>query len=211
VTLAELLSAVQALSRADKLRVFQFLGNEITREKGVDPLSAQATPSQGQDTTARRSISYLKGDATRPQAPGNKILAHVCNDLGLWGKGFVLAVSRRWEKPKEEFQRWYQGRASNDFGLGAVQVVQVEPDLWVANMIAQRGTRTRGTRIQYDNLKRCLARVREKARELSASVHMPRIGAGLAGGDWTEIEPIIQAELCAAGVAVFVYDFEEKK
>jgi O-acetyl-ADP-ribose deacetylase (regulator of RNase III) len=208
MTLAELLTAVQALSRADKLRVLHFLGNEIMREEGLALPPLPAIPSQGQDTAARRSITYLKGDATRPQATGNKILAHVCNDLGLWGKGFVLAVSRRWEKPKEEFQRWYRGRDSNDFGLGAVQVVQVEPDLWVANMVAQRGTRTKGTRIQYDNLKRCLARVRDKAHELSASVHMPRIGAGLAGGDWNEIEAIIQAELCAAGVAVFVYDFE---
>jgi O-acetyl-ADP-ribose deacetylase (regulator of RNase III) len=41
-------------------------------------------------------ISYVKGDATSPQARGIKIIGHVCNDLGGWGKGFVLAVSRRW-------------------------------------------------------------------------------------------------------------------
>ncbi|MEV6001124.1 Appr-1-p processing protein, partial [Streptomyces griseomycini] len=27
---------------------------------------------------------------------GVKVIAHVCNDIGGWGKGFVLAVSRRW-------------------------------------------------------------------------------------------------------------------
>ena len=32
------------------------------------------------------TINYIKGDATQPQAKGNKIIAHVCNDLGGWGK-----------------------------------------------------------------------------------------------------------------------------
>ena len=50
--------------------------------------------------------------------------------------------------------------------------------------------------------------VRDKALELSASVHMPRIGCGLTGGEWPEIEKIIDETLCAAGVEVFVYDFE---
>lgn len=27
-------------------------------------------------------ITYIKGDATSPQAKGVKIIAHVCNDLG---------------------------------------------------------------------------------------------------------------------------------
>ncbi len=40
------------------------------------------------------TIQYLKGDATSPQAKGTKIIAHICNDIGGWGKGFVLAVSK---------------------------------------------------------------------------------------------------------------------
>ncbi len=41
------------------------------------------------------AIRYIKGDATQPQAGGNKVIAHVCNDLGGWGKGFVMAISKR--------------------------------------------------------------------------------------------------------------------
>ena len=40
------------------------------------------------------SIQYLTGDATAPQSQGNKIICHVCNDIGGWGKGFVLACDR---------------------------------------------------------------------------------------------------------------------
>ena len=45
------------------------------------------------------------------------------------------------------------------------------------------------------------------AKELGASVHMPRIGTGLAGGKWELIEPLILEKLIAAGVKVYVYDF----
>jgi len=40
-------------------------------------------------------IQYLKGDATDPKVHGTAIVAHICNDKGGWGKGFVLAVSKR--------------------------------------------------------------------------------------------------------------------
>lgn len=42
-------------------------------------------------------INYLKGDATNPASAGNKIIVHVCNDIGGWGKGFVMAISKRWK------------------------------------------------------------------------------------------------------------------
>jgi hypothetical protein len=30
----------------------------------------------------------------------------------------------------------------------------------------------------------------------------------LAGGNWSEIEPLIEEELCQLGIAVTVYDFK---
>jgi O-acetyl-ADP-ribose deacetylase (regulator of RNase III) len=48
-----------------------------------------------------------------------------------------------------------------------------------------------------------------KAAELDASVHMPRIGCGLAGGDWSRVEPLILRRLVERGVAVTVYDHGE--
>ena len=40
----------------------------------------------------------------------------------------------------------------------------------------------------------------------SLSVHMPRIGCGLAGGTWERIEPLIVKVLCERGIPVTVYD-----
>jgi hypothetical protein len=37
---------------------------------------------------------------------------------------------------------------------------------------------------------------------------MPRIGCGLAGGRWEQIEPLIHRNLTARGIAVTVYDHD---
>ncbi|MGW5788214.1 macro domain-containing protein [Streptomyces sp. NPDC003757] len=153
-------------------------------------------------------IRYVRGDATAPSVKGVKVIAHVCNDLGGWGKGFVLAVPRRWPEPEAAYRAWHRDRASNDFGLGAVQFVQVERYLWVANMIGQRGTRTgsKGVPVRYEAIDTALGRVADRAAELDASVHMPRIGCGLAGGKWSRVEPLITERLAGRGVPVTVYD-----
>jgi O-acetyl-ADP-ribose deacetylase (regulator of RNase III) len=154
-------------------------------------------------------ITYLKGDATCPQAAGNKIICHVCNDRGGWGKGFVMALSKRWPGPEEDYRAWHRDRADNDFVLGSVRFVQVEPTVWVANMIGQHGMTagSQGPPIRYGAVEECLKKVADKAKELEASVHMPRIGCGLAGGTWQEIEPIIVRTLADKDVSAMVYDF----
>ncbi|MFF9208676.1 MULTISPECIES: macro domain-containing protein [unclassified Streptomyces] len=155
-------------------------------------------------------ITYVRGDATVPFGKGVKLIAHVCNDLGGWGKGFVLALSRRWPEPEKAYRAWHRDRAANDFALGAAQFVQVEPYIWVANMIGQRGIRTgsNGVPVRYEAIDAALARLADKALELGASVHMPRIGCGLAGGRWSRIEPLITERLVRRGVPVTVYDHD---
>ena len=155
-------------------------------------------------------LRFLKGDATNPHASGPKVIAHICNDRGGWGKGFVLALSRRWPEPEQAYRAWYRERACNDFGLGATQLVQVRRDIWVANMVAQHGVKPSrgGPPIRYDALERCLHGVAEHAARLGASVHMPRIGCGLAGGRWERVEPLIVAALCARDIPTTVYDFD---
>lgn len=153
-------------------------------------------------------IEYIRGDATTPLGKGPKVIAHVCNNRGGWGKGFVLALSRRWPEPEKAYRRWHRERATNDFSLGAMQLVQVDRLLWVANMIGQHGTRTgsKGVPVRYEAIDTALASLALRTLELDASVHMPRIGCGLAGGQWQKVEPLIRTRLTNRGIAVTVYD-----
>ncbi|MFF2184950.1 macro domain-containing protein [Streptomyces sp. NPDC058155] len=153
-------------------------------------------------------IEYVRGDATTPLGKGPKVIAHVCNDLGGWGKGFVVALSRRWPEPEEAYRRWHRERAGNDFGLGALQMVPVGQSLWIANMVGQHGMRTgsKGPPVRYGAIDAALEKVAERAGELGASVHMPRIGCGLAGGRWELVEPLVRTRLADRGIRVTVYD-----
>lgn len=143
-------------------------------------------------------IRYLEGDATRPEGDGPKVIVHVCNDLGLWGSGFVVAISKRWPEP----EAYYRKLAS--YGLGRVQFVTIYNDLTVANMIAQHGRPTpdHPVAIDYTALETCLRTV--ELWNSGPSIHMPRIGCGIAGGKWSEVEKIIERSLPDS--SVFVYD-----
>jgi O-acetyl-ADP-ribose deacetylase (regulator of RNase III) len=151
-------------------------------------------------------ITYLTGDATDPSGNEPRIICHICNDVGGWGRGFVLAISRRWPEPEAEFRAWH--RSGVGFELGQARLVQVEASLWVANVIGQHCIRPtkEGPRIRYDAVDRGLEAVSMSAIALGASLHMPRIGCGLAGGTWGRIEPLIAHRLVAKGIPATVYD-----
>ena len=89
-------------------------------------------------------INYLEGDATQPIGDGPKIICHICNDIGGWGKGFVVAISKRWKEPEAEYRRWHKEDGDQPFELGEVQFVKAEDSLWVGNLIGQHGIRRKG-------------------------------------------------------------------
>jgi O-acetyl-ADP-ribose deacetylase (regulator of RNase III) len=154
-------------------------------------------------------IEYINGDATLPQIDGKKIIAHVCNDVGGWDRGFVVSLSKRWSQPEKNYREWAAKRVGG-VKLGRVQFVDVGDDVFVANMVAQHGVKNENgiPPIRYDALKTCLMEVKNFTvfnLNNEATVHMPRIGCGLAGGKWNEIEPIINEMLWCT--SVYVYDY----
>lgn len=146
-------------------------------------------------------IKYIKGDATSPVGDGKKVIAHICNDIGAWGAGFVLALSKKWCRP----ERIYRTFTEVGLILGDIQFAQVENDIMVINMIAQHETRLTNVQpIRYDALEECLKKVNQYCIDNNATLHAPKFGAGLAGGDWNKIEGIINSTM---SVPVIIYDF----
>lgn len=160
-------------------------------------------------------ITYKTGDATSPRP--NMIIVHVCNDVGGWGSGFVLALNEKFGtgvgSPRQQYWNWEADRENNDFALGAVQFVKVARNLKVANIIGQHLTgrdEDGNPCVRYEAIEAGLDKVGQEAAVWGASVHMPRIGCGLAGGTWDLIEPIIETTLCDNGIEVFVYDLPDQ-
>jgi len=163
-------------------------------------------------------INYIIGDATEPIVEaGKRVIAHVVNDEGAWGKGFVEAVSGKWPEPEAYYRK--QARfAKKHFKLGEVQWVFVDINLAVCNLIAQHGLYSSNNPVplRYDALEQCLTKMAEGARAVTSaadsaivegeklSIHLPRIGCGLARGDWLRVEGLIEDALW--DMDVYVYD-----
>jgi O-acetyl-ADP-ribose deacetylase (regulator of RNase III) len=152
------------------------------------------------------NIKYVIGDATYPVGEGEKYIIHVCNDIGAFGKGFVLAISKRWKEPEKLY------REQKNYILGKIQMTRVEKDICVVNMIAQHDVKptfvpfgkgfTTVPPIRYDALRECLKTVNDIAVKTGATIHAPKFGAGLAGGKWSEIEKIIK-EVVTVDVTIY--------
>lgn len=164
-------------------------------------------------------IFYMIGDATRPAprvaSASLNIIAHVCNDVGAWGAGFVVALSARDTRPENTYRAWHTNRAKpgswhrDKFELGQIELVPFCDGAYVCNMIAQKGTFATGNplRLSYTALASCLNKLGLIARRFVGSkVHLPRIGCGLAGGTWDRVEPLVQQFLSSRDIPVNVYD-----
>ena len=165
-------------------------------------------PALDEEQRSPARIQEVLGSATEPRGDGQRIVVHVVNDkTSNWGGGgFASAVRTAWPEVQRDFRDWVE-RHRASYRLGAVRVSRVDDTLSVASVVAQHGYGPSATpRLRYAALRQGLAQVAAIARERGASVHMPRIGTGQAGGRWSIVRDIILESLIERGVPVTVYD-----
>lgn len=161
-------------------------------------------------------VTYIVGNAFDPIdcGFGTRIIAHVCNDAGVWGVGFTGVLARRWRGIERDYRKW--SASGDSFQLGAIRLAPVTYKVCVAHMVAQQGSLTLDGRefpIRYDALAKCLQSLGRAIRyspytsaEPVASIHMPRIGGNLAEGNWLSVVSLIIEHLLSRNISVFVYD-----
>lgn len=164
------------------------------------------------------TLELVKGDATLPKFTTTdtlnetRIIIHICNDINRWGKGFVVPLGDRYPSAKSIYHS--SASQSGYQELGSISKSNINPSLTVINMVAQRGiSKDRDTGeppIRYYALRQCLQKIRElvalEFTTRTVSFHMPRIGCGLAGGDWNIVSKIITEELVVHGFQCVVYN-----
>lgn len=156
------------------------------------------------------NIKYVTGDATDPIVnTGHRVIAHICNNVGAWGMGFVLSILDKWPEVRNIYIKEMK---NNRYVLGSSIVVNITDGLDIYNMIAQDGliSKTNPVPLSYDALYNCLLGMYNKYKNIpNVSVHMPKIGTGLAGGDWNFICPIINDTVAKNNtIDVYVYNLK---
>ena len=125
------------------------------------------------------------------------------------------------EKKWEKFQGCvdYPYGMTGKFELGQVQWVKAEKDVWVYNLIGQHRTGLREIAgvtvppVDYRSIREGFAHIKQyyfesiKQAGKNFSLHMPRMGCGLAGGKWTEIEKLLKEVFNDIDITITVYDY----
>ena len=155
-------------------------------------------------------IKYIKGDATEPIIIGDKysVICHCCNALGAWGKGFVVPLGQKYPIAREKYLKFIK-MTKEENRLGSVSFAKVTDNIIVANIIGQYNIYPKEGKIplDYEALEKGFRSVIEmfQTNNIPFTVHMPKIGCGLAGGDWNRVEEIIKNTFISSNIEVYVY------
>lgn len=145
-------------------------------------------------------IKYVTGDLFNSKA---NIIAHGVNCSG----GFGAGVAGQIAKLHPEARSAYLTKFINEgWTLGDVQLVYQE-DVIIANCATQQAYLPR-TLVHVDNdaVRTVMQKVKEFAMPKGLKIAIPKIGTGLAGGDWPTIEKILNEVFQDYDVSVYVLE-----
>lgn len=182
-----------------------YIGLSPLRNSNIPRIGVVIVPNNDTIDLQTQKIQIEFGDATKPRGKGAKIIAQVVNSSGGLGFGFGKSLSKNYPILKSELDNWKQNK--KEFVLGNSNLVEVGNNLWVFQMLAQKGLFPSGDEIplKYNSLRKCLQELCVVAKEFSASIHMPLIGAGQAKGNWEIISGMIHDELVVNDIFVYIY------
>lgn len=150
-------------------------------------------------------MKNLKGDLLKLATEGRfDVIVHGANCQCVMGAGIARAI-------RETFPEAYEADLETPKGvrakLGTISCVRVQRDgrsLWVVNAYTQFHYRGSGVRVDYDAVRSSMRLVKQQFT--GTRIGYPKIGAGLARGDWTRLARIIDEELEGEDHTVVEYE-----
>lgn len=151
---------------------------------------------------------YIKGDITETEL---KYIAHGVNCQNAMGSGVAKALFTKWPEVKREYHSFNEGWLPTDL-VGKVDWIHSDDatlDKVILNCYTQLNYGYDGARyVNYAAIMMCFEEI---AKELEGSIiAIPKIGCGLAGGNWTFMEQLIN-DTVADKIEIWVYDNSDIK
>lgn len=160
-------------------------------------------------------VTEVIGDVFKAQ---EDVLIHGCNCFHTWGAGVAKKMRQLYPKAYEQDLKTVKGDKDK---LGSITHTRVphyfypERRLYVVNLYSQYNygnvmwgdPRQSYHQADYDAIKSGMEMVRYVFG--GHNIAMPRIGAGLAGGDWNVIRKIIQNVFKSTAMKIVIYRLEE--
>jgi O-acetyl-ADP-ribose deacetylase (regulator of RNase III) len=175
------------------------------------------------ETNEQTTYQEIEGDLIQLAKEGRfDVITHGCNCLSNMGAGIAPQMAKAFGVDKFWMESW--GPSISKLGcidyetcvIGKNDIWSIEdadnklnePELIVVNSYTQfryGKNHTDGVSkpLDYEALTLCMRKINQ---EFSGKhIGLPKIGAGLAGGDWNRIKKIIQTELKDMKVSVVIY------
>ena len=152
-----------------------------------------------QTTSKGYIMRTIKGDLVKLAAKGDfNVIVHGCNCFNTMGGGIAAQIAKRFPEAARVDQLTALG-ARDKLGSASIAMVRgdYEDALMIVNAYTQYGYGRTGPNVDYDAIERVFSTVIYNIACMSDNIRIgiPMIGAGLAGGDWSRINKIIELEL----------------
>lgn len=143
---------------------------------------------------------YVVGDICDTEL---RYIAHGVNCQNAMGSGVAKSLFSKWRKVKDQYHTFNNTHGKgNKKLLGAVNSVHVETDKWVINMFTQFDYGYDGKKlVNYAAIVNCFSLL----MDLEGPIAIPKIGCGLAGGDWKFVEQLIN-DTVGDDLEIWVYE-----
>lgn len=139
-------------------------------------------------------MKQMTGDLLALAEQGHfDVIIHGCNCQCTMGAGIALAIKRRFPEAYEADLATQKGDRNKLGTISWATVRVASSNLVVVNAYTQFHWRGRGVLADYAAIRSAMREVRN--RFSGKRIGYPRLGAGLAKGDWSAIAQLIDAEL----------------
>ena len=145
-------------------------------------------------------IKYHTGDLF---ATDIKTIVHGCNAQGVMGSGVAKSIKENFPKAYEQYMKEY--KLHSHLPLGSITAVLCNGKIIVNAVTQEYYGRDDIKYVSYDAVDDVMRKLNTFNDVYGITeIAMPKIGAGLGGGDWSVIEAIIESRLSQVQPSVYV-------
>lgn len=147
------------------------------------------------------TIYYKQGDVI--QAFENNeidVLAHCCNCFCVMGKGIAKQIKKKY--PEAAYADLNTVAGDRD-KLGTISFVNITESKAIVNLYGQFTYWNKKDMLYLNKLRDALLECKSKFP--TSKIGIPKIGSGLANGDWNEIESMITEVFKNFNPGLFIY------
>lgn len=170
------------------------------------------------------SYNEIEGDLIQMTKNGDfDVITHGCNCFSNMGAGIAVAMKNNFRVSYYPLENSETAGDINKLGQIDYQQFNISPiykrikigdevvispdfgskDVWIINSYTQYKPSVILKPLDYEALTLCMRKINHRFKGLH--IGLPKIGAGLAGGDWEKIKSIIKTELCDCDVTIVIY------